>query len=158
MAKGQNQAWNQAQINKSNLGIGNAAQLGGQGQGIQSTLLPAYQQMLAGPSAAETLNTVGGIGATAGAERDALARRSASTGNPAGFAAGLGNLARTQQQTTADAMAKLTTSDRDKALGGLSNLYGVDTNTMAALLKPNETQFTQPLAGKLIPDVKVGNK
>lgn len=138
-------------VAKGQAGLQAGQQLGAAGTGIQSTLLPAYQSMLAGPSAAETLSTVGGLGATQGAQRDALTRHAASTGNAAGFTAGLDKLAQTQGTQTADAMAKLTTEDRDKALKGMSDLYGVDTQTMASLLKPGELAPNQPgILGNLI--------
>jgi hypothetical protein len=131
-------------VAKGQAGLQAGQQLGAAGTGIQQTLLPAYQQMLKGPSAAETLSTVGGIGATQGANREALTRHAASTGNPAAFTAGLDKLSQTQGQETADAMAKLTTADRDKGLAGMSNLYGVDTATMAKLLDPGQMQPNPP--------------
>jgi hypothetical protein len=138
-------------VAKGKAGLQAGQQLGAAGTGIQNTLLPAYQQMLKGPSAAETLNTVGGIGATQGANREALTRRAASTGNPAGFTAGLDKLSQTQGQQTADAMAKLSTEDRNQALSGMSNLYGVDVKTMADLLKPGELAPNQPgILGNLL--------
>lgn len=126
-------------VAKGQAGLAAGTQLGAQGTQISTgSLLPAYQQMLKGPSAAETQTVAGGLGAEAGAQRDALARRAASTGNPAAYTAGLDKLAQTQDITTSNAMAKLATSDRDEALKGLSNLYGVDTATMSKLLEPGK--------------------
>src|SRR5271157_1149467 len=123
--------------------------LGGQVQQLGQTLLPAYQQILAKPGydtatkTAMTTNTLGGIGAAAGSASDAASRRLASTGNPGGYGALQDKLARDRMQSTATAEAGLQSKfgdvalqQKNEALKGLSNLYGIDANTMAKLLEP----------------------
>ena len=155
---GAQKAADKTNVAKGQAGLAAGQQLQSMGAGIQQNqLLPAYSDILKNPgySSADknamTLNTIGGIGATAGASRDALARRAGSTGNPAGFTAGLGMLNRDQMTSAANAEAGLqgkfadtALSERDKALGGLSNLSGVDVSTAQRYLEPGKMEPNQP--------------
>lgn len=150
----QKDQWNQSQINKSNAGLSAGQQLQGQATGISGTLLPAYQSILSNPgySAADksaiTQNTLGGLGASFGAAQDTAMNRTARTNDSAGFGETLDELARERGRQTSTAesglqekFADTALSERDKALSGLSNLYGVDTDTMAKLYSPGSPNF-----------------
>lgn len=131
----------------------------------RNTLLPAYQSILKNPGysdadkSAMTTSTLGGIGATYGAARDSAANTVARTNNSAGYMSTLDDLARSQGRETATAEAGLQSkfadtalSERDKALSGVSNLYGIDTSTMAKLLgigtsRYGGTSFTGGIPG-----------
>lgn len=155
-------------VAKGQAGLAEGKALTGQMGTESGTLLPAYQSILkdpgysAGDKSAITLNTLGGLGAAYGSESDAASNRMARTRNPAGFTASLDELARGRGRDTATAEAGLqekfadtALSERDKALGGLGNLYGIDASTMAKLLTPEGINpnppgaFTQAAAGAL---------
>jgi hypothetical protein len=125
--------------------------LAGRGAAESGTLLPAYQSILAKPGyddptkSAMTLNTLGGLGASFGGAADMAGNRMARTRNSAGYGDTLDELARERGRQTSTAEAGLqekfgdvALSERDKALSGMSNLYGIDTRTMAELLNPGQ--------------------
>lgn len=126
----------------------------------RSTLLPAYQSILANPGyssadkSAMRLSTLGGLGASFDSASDAASNRLARTRNSAGFGETLDELARERGRQTSTAEAGLESkfadtalSERDKALSGISNLYGVDSDTLAKLLNTGTAQYTGPLQG-----------
>lgn len=136
-------------VAKGQAGLSAGTTLGAQAQGIQGTLLPAYRSIVANPgySAADKsamrLSTLGGLGASFGSAADSAENRTARTRNSAGFGETLDELARERGRQTSTAEAGLESkfadtalSERDRALSGMSNLYGVDTETMARLLSP----------------------
>lgn len=140
-------------VAKGQAGLAAGTQLGSQAQGIQGTLLPAYQSILSNPGyssadkSAMTLNTLGGLGASFGDAADSATNRTARTRNSAGYGETLDELSRERGRQTSTAEAGLQSkfadtalSERDKALSGMSNLYGVDTDTMAKLLSPGAIQ------------------
>ena len=156
------------QIAKGGMQLQQAGQLGASSATERNTLLPAYQSILKDPGyssadkSAITLNTMGGLGAAYGDAENTATNRYARTRNTAGFGENLDELARSRARDTSateaglqEKFADMALSERDKALTGMSDLYGVDTRTMAELLSqqrpsPNPPgAFTSAVAGAL---------
>ncbi len=119
---------------------GQAADAGGQA-------LAGYGNILAHPGYSEADKTaiqgatLGGLGASYQSSADEAGNRLARTRNSAGYGENLDELARSRGRDTAMAesglqgkFADTALSERDKALQGMSGLYGIDAQTMAHLL------------------------
>lgn len=124
-------------------------------QGVGSTILPAYQSILANPGystadkASITSATLDPIGSSFDTASQEAANRAARTRNDATLSATQDQLARSKAEEMSNASGKLAQtfanvglSERDRALSGLSDLYGVNTSAFENLSKP--TQQIQP--------------
>ncbi len=122
-------------------------QIFGENQALRSTVVPAYQQMLAQPGYSEaektaiTGQTMGALGSVFDALANRAANRVARTRNTAGYGELLDELGREQGREAAGlsqqnqiAFANRALSDRLTALGGLGGLYGVDTSLLGRAL------------------------
>lgn len=155
MAPGQ-QNYNTLQTQKSQQELKSAPGYNATAGSAVGTALPAYQSIVANPGYSDaqkrdiTGATLGGLSANYGTARNEAANRVARTGNSAGYSASLDDLARSQGQQTSTAEQQLgekfadtAMSERDKALSGISSLYGTSADTYAKLLSGQNPNFQQ---------------
>lgn len=150
------QAYNTQQLDKSKQQTAAAPGYNAQAGQISGTMLPAYQSILKNPGyssadkSAITNNTLGGIGSSYGASSAEAGRQVARTNNSAGAVASQDQLARDKGEQVAKSVSGLqenfantAMSDRDKALAGMGNLFGIDTKTFTELLGGQNPNFSQ---------------
>lgn len=122
-------------------------QLLAQQNALGSSVIPAYQNILANPGytqaqqAAITGATQGSLASAFSALSQRAANQVARTNNSAGFSDSLDQLARSQGQQQASAaqanqvaFANNAQQQQSQALQGLSGLYGVDANLLSRTL------------------------
>ena len=138
-----------------------AGQYGTQANQLYGTLAPALTSEMNNPGydaatkAAMTTAGMGAIGSSFGADAERAAERSARTRNPAGAGALQEALARNKGLAMGQEAAGLqkqfadyANQQRQQALAGLGNLYGMNTDVMSRLYGLGPSTLNARAAGK----------
>jgi hypothetical protein len=140
---GQQKAWNQSQIDKSQAGLTAAGGYGASAAGVNPAA--QFQAIADNPMSATEKS---GVLSAAGGPFDALGQkageRQAATRNSAGYGELLDQLARQKSQamgTTASSLESEAFKRKMAALGGLGGLYGTNVGAQTNLLRPGSPNF-----------------